>query len=699
MRQISMFDTAPAPEKPAAPVAAPITKAAKKSDEEGISLGEAARIASLRAQLEQANHRYYTLDAPEISDATYDGLMRELKELEAKHPSLVTADSPTQRVGGKASSKFEKVEHRQPMLSLQNAFDDTEISEFDERIRKQLGIASVAYVCEPKMDGLACELVYEHGKLVRGATRGDGAIGEDVTANIKTIRNIPMTLKQPAPAYLAVRGEVFIRKADFAKLNELREREGEPAFVNPRNCAAGSLRQLDPSVTAARPLSAFFYETGAVEGFEALNHQQKLDALAALGLPVNPRRFVASGLDAVRAAYQALLAERHSLPYEIDGLVVKVDSEDERARLGAVSKSPRWAVAYKFPPEEMETVVESIEIQVGRTGALTPVAWLKPVHVGGVTVSRATLHNEEEVRRKGVRIGDWVFLRRAGDVIPEITRVIEAKRTGAEREFVFPTTCPVCGAAATKEEGEAVARCSGASCPAQIVGRLRHFATREAMDIDGCGEKICELLISSGLVKTQADLYRLTLPQLSVMDRFGDKSAQNLLDAIAKSKATTLRRFLYALGIRHVGTATAKQLADHFKDVRKLFDATPESLTNVKDVGEEMARVIHAFFASETNRALIEDLLAQGVVPAPPEDVQAGVFTGKTVVLTGTLASMSREDAKSEIERRGGKVSGSVSKKTDYVVAGTEAGSKLTKAKELGVKVLDEAEFRKLLAD
>jgi DNA ligase (NAD+) len=675
MAQLSLFD-APPPKPPAPANAA-----------------DADRIAAVREQLRYHDHRYYVLDDPEISDAAYDALMRELKELETRNPALISPDSPTQRVGGKPSGRFEKVEHRQPMLSLANVFSDGELVELDERIRKQLGSPQVAYVCEPKMDGLACELVYEHGKLTRGATRGDGAIGEDVTANLRTVRNVPITLKAPAPAYLAVRGEVFIRKADFAKLNQQREAEGEPAFVNPRNCAAGSLRQLDPTVTAGRPLSAFFYEVGHCEGFAAATHQAKLDALAALGLPVNPRRYVAPGLDAVRAAHQSLLAERHELPYEIDGLVVKVDSEDERARLGAVSKSPRWAVAYKFPPEEMETVVESIEVQVGRTGALTPVAWLKPVHVGGVTVSRATLHNEDELKRKGVRLGDWVFVRRAGDVIPEITRVIEGRRTGAEKDFVFPSTCPVCGAEVSREEGEAVARCSGAACPAQIVGRLRHFATREAMDIDGLGERICELLSASGVVKTQADLYRLTLPQLSVMERLGDKSAQNLLDAIARSKQTTLRRFLYALGIRHVGEATAKQLAEHFKDVRKLFDASEETLASVKDVGAEMARVIHAFFASPSNRTLIEDLLMQGVVPAPPEEVKAGVFTGKTVVLTGTLASMSRDDAKSEIERRGGKVSGSVSKKTDFLVAGVEAGSKLTKAKELGVEVLDEEQF------
>jgi DNA ligase (NAD+) len=511
------------------------------------------------------------------------------------------------------------------------------------------------------------------------------------------VHNVPLTLKAGAPAYIAVRGEVFIRKADFAKLNQTREADGESAFVNPRNCAAGSLRQLDPTVTAARPLSAFFYEVGFVEGFEVATHAAKLSEMAELGLPVNARRVVCEGLDAVRAAYQAMLAERHALPYEIDGLVVKVDSEDARARLGAVSKSPRWAVAYKFPPEEMETVVEAIEVQVGRTGALTPVACLRPVHVGGVTVSRATLHNEEELRRKSVRIGDWVFIRRAGDVIPEITRVIDSRRTGSEQEFVFPTACPECGASVAREEGEAVARCSSDACPAQLLGRLAHFATREAMDIDGLGEKVCKLLLDAGLVKSQADLYRLTLPQLEVMERLGEKSAQNLLDAIARSKQTTLRRFLYALGIRHVGEATAKQLAEAFRDVRALFDANVETLTNVKDVGAEMARVIHAFFARPSNRQLIEELLTLGVVPAPPEVVKAGVFSGKTVVLTGTLATLSRDLAKSEIERRGGKVSGSVSKKTDFVVAGADAGSKLTKAKELGVQVLDEARFAELL--
>lgn len=659
----------------------------------------AQRAHQLREEIERADHRYYVLDDPELSDAAYDGLMRELKALEAAHPELCTPDSPTQRVGGKAADKFAKVTRSLPMLSLSNVFDDGELIEFDERVRKALSLEHVAYVCEPKMDGLAVELTYENGTFVLGSTRGDGTIGEEVTGNLRTVRNVPLKLKGHGwPKLLDVRGEVFIRKADFVKLNQQREAEGEPTFVNPRNSAAGSLRQLDPQMTAQRPLSLFVYETGRVDGQSFVSHSQKLDQLAAWGLPVNPRRYPVKGLDGVREAYQSLMKERHALPYEIDGLVVKVDSSDERARLGQVSKSPRWAVAYKFPPEEMETLVENIDVQVGRTGALTPVAHLKPVYVGGVNVSRATLHNEQELRRKDVRIGDWVFVRRAGDVIPEILKVVESKRTGAEREFVFPSSCPVCGAATKREAEEAIMRCTGVACPAQMVGNLRHFASREAMDIDGCGDKVCEALVGAQLVKSYADLYRLDLAKLLTLERMAQKSAQNLLDAIARSKQTTLRRFLYGLGIRHVGEATAKQLAEHFKDVHALFDADEAKLQEVKDVGPEMASEIRAFFAQEQNRRVIEDLLSLGVAPAPPEAPTGGAFSGKTVVITGTLATMEREKAKEEIERRGGKVSGSVSKKTDFVVVGADAGSKLKKAQELGVKTLDEQAFSAMLA-
>jgi DNA ligase (NAD+) len=547
------------------------------------------------------------------------------------------------------------------------------------------------------MDGLAIELVYENGRFVQGSTRGDGTIGEDVTANLRTLRNLPLQLKGQTPKLLEVRGEVFIRKADFVRLNEQREALGEPTFVNPRNSAAGSLRQLDPKLTATRPLSVYLYEVGVVEGLKFESHQHKLEWMEKAGLPVNPRRFVVNGLDELKAAYAKLLSERHSLPYEIDGFVVKVDSEDYRARLGQVSKSPRWAVAYKFPPEEVETQVEKIDVQVGRTGALTPVAFLKPTFVGGVTVSRATLHNEDEIRRKDVRQGDWVFLRRAGDVIPEIVKVIDTRRTGSEQPFEMPKKCPVCGSDVFREEGGAIARCTGVSCAAQLVGRLRHFASRTAMDIDGLGEKLCEQLVASGRVKRHADLYALTVDALMKLERMGEKSAQNLVEAVQRSKQTTLRRFVYALGIPQVGEATAKALAEHFMGVPALMDAGSDALQAVRDVGPEVAGEIHAFFAEPQNREAVQALLSAGVEPKPPEKAAGGPFTGKTLVITGTLSKMTRDEAKEAIERRGGKVSGSVSKKTDFLVAGEEAGSKLEKAKELGVKVLDEAAFAALL--
>ncbi len=655
------------------------------------------RVEVLRQELSHHEYRYYVLDDPEITDAQYDALMRELEALEARFPELASDSSPTKRVGGVPSEKFEKVVRRQPMLSLANVFSDEELAEFDERVRKHLGVEQVRYVCEHKLDGLAVELVYEDGRFLRGSTRGDGTVGEDVTPNLRTIRNIPLMLHGKAPRALEVRGEVFIRKADFARLNREREEAGEPTFVNPRNSAAGSLRQLDPRMTAARPLSFFAYEIGRVEGLAFASHTEKLEALAAVRLPVNPDRHLAHGIDEVRAVYARFLQGRHDLAYEVDGMVVKVDLEDHRKRLGQVSKTPRWAVAWKFPPVEEQTRVEKIDVQVGRTGALTPVAHLQPVYVGGVTVTRATLHNEDELRRKDVREGDWVFVRRAGDVIPEIVKVVTSRRTGEEKEFEFPRRCPVCQSPVKREEGEAVTRCTGGDCPAKGQANLRHFASRAAMDIDGMGEKLSTQLVAQGLVRTWADLYRLTLPQLLTVERLGEKSAQNLLDAITRSKKTTLRRFLYALGIRHVGEATAKALAEHFRDVRRLYEAGVEELTAVKDVGPEVAQEIHAFFARPENRTAIDALLELGVLPEPPEVVEAGPFSGKTVVLTGTLSKMTREQAKEEIERRGGKVSGSVSKKTDLVVAGEDAGSKLKKATELGVRVVDEDAFVALI--
>ena len=665
-----------------------------------------ARAQHLRTEIARADHRYYVLDDPELTDAEYDALLRELQALEAAFPALRTPDSPTARVAGTPSDRFRPVTHRVPMLSLSNAFTDEELVEFDTRVHKVLGPEELPYVCEPKLDGLAVELVYLDGRLEEGATRGDGSVGEDVTQNLRTIRVVPLLLRAPAggpplPRRLEVRGEVFLRRADFARLNARREQEGEPLYVNPRNTAAGSLRQLDPAITASRPLSFFAYEVGGW-GEEAgpapfARHTEKLAWIEAAGFPVNPENRLVSGLEGVRAAYADFLARRHALAYEVDGMVVKVDGEDARRRLGQVSRSPRWAVAYKFPPEEARTKVEAIEVNVGRTGALTPVALLTPVQVGGVTVSRATLHNPLELRRKDVRVGDQVFVRRAGDVIPEIVKVIDSVRTGTEVPYVFPERCPACGSAATMDEDGAILRCTGLDCPAQLQARLQHFAGRGGMDIEGLGDKLAAQLVESGLVKRAADLYRLDLDTLCKLERMGEKSARNFLGALERSKRPPLRRFLYALGIRHVGEATARALAEHFRDVRALYTADAEALTRVKDVGPEMARVIAAFFAEPQNREGIESLLAAGVEPQAPEDVSRGPFSGRTVVLTGSLGTLSREQAKEEVERRGGKVSGSVSRKTDFVVAGEDAGSKLRKATELGVKVLDERAFLDLL--
>ncbi|MFL5413965.1 MAG: NAD-dependent DNA ligase LigA, partial [Myxococcales bacterium] len=574
---------------------------------------------------------------------------------------------------------------------------DEELVEFDTRVRRLLGEERVIYVFEPKLDGLAVTLTYQDGKFVRGATRGDGELGEDVTANLRTIRSVPLTL-EGAPRIFEARGEVFIRKADFVKFNQEREAEGSPTFVNPRNSAAGSLRQLDPRETAKRPLSILFYDVGDTGDLVFTSHWDKLAKLKELGLRTNPENRRCDSLDDVRAGYRDLLSRRHDIPYEIDGTVVKVDSEDQRRRLGAVSRTPRWAIAYKFPAEEEATTVEKIEVSVGRTGALTPVAFLTPVHVGGVTVSRATLHNEEEVRRKDVRVGDRVFLRRAGDVIPEIVRVIvEDRPKGGLPEFEMPKRCPACGAEAHREG--AITRCSNLSCPAQLHGRLRHFASRGAMDIEGLGDQTCSQLVERKMVHTPADLYGLSREEWLSLERMGDKSVDNLLAALEASKRTSLKRFLYALGIRLVGEATARALALQFGTVEKFLDATLDELQGVRDVGPEVAQQIFDFTQTAENRDAVARLLKAGVHPAPEVVQAAGPFAGKTVVLTGSLSSLSREDAKAEIERRGGRVSGSVSRKTDLVVAGEEAGSKLNKAKELGVRIVDENAFRALLAE
>jgi DNA ligase (NAD+) len=658
----------------------------------------AVRAEELRAQLRDASHRYYVLDAPTLSDAEYDRLFRELEQLEADHPDLITADSPTRRVGAAPSEKFAKVTHRRQMMSLANAMTEDEFLEFDARVHRTLGDEPVRYVVEPKLDGLAVTLRYENGRFVQGATRGDGLTGEDVTANLRTIKMVPLQLAGRAPAIFEARGEVFINKRDFVKLNEEREKAGEPTYVNPRNTAAGSLRQLDPRITAQRPLSIFFYEVGETPRLTFATHWEKLALLRELGLRTNPENALCESLPEVRERYRRMLSMRHELPYEIDGSVIKVDSEDQRRRLGAVSRTPRWAIAWKFPAEEEATTVEDIFVSVGRTGALTPVAALKPVHVGGVTVSRATLHNEDELRRKDVRVGDRVFLRRAGDVIPEIVRVIVESRPAGSRPWEMPKQCPACGTPVVREEGEAITRCPNPTCPAKTVSRLRHFASRLAMDIEGLGVETSTQLTETGLVKTPADLYRLRHEQLVGLDRFADLSARNLLAAIEASKTRPLRHVIYALGIRMVGEATAVSLARRFGSLEALMNASVEELQSVRDVGPEVAGQIHDFLALPDQREMIHQLLAAGVRPqAEAAAAAAGPLAGKTVVLTGTLAQYSREAAKAEIERRGGRVSGSVSRKTDLVVAGDDAGSKLKKAQELGVRVVDENGFRELL--
>jgi len=584
------------------------------------------------------------------------------------------------------------------MMSLANAMTEDEFLEFDARVHRMFGDEPVRYVVEPKLEGLAVTLRYENGRLVQGATRGDGLTGEDVTANLRTIKMVPLQLGGRPPAVLEARGEVFINKRDFVRMNEEREKAGEPTFVNPRNCAAGSLRQLDPRITAARPLSVFFYEVGETPGLTFTTHWEKLALLRELGLRTNPENAFCESLPEVKAKYRRMLAMRHELPYEIDGSVVKVDSEDQRRRLGAVSRTPRWAIAWKFPAEEEATTVEDIFVSVGRTGALTPVAALKPVHVGGVTVSRATLHNEDELRRKDVRVGDRVFLRRAGDVIPEIVRVIVESRPAGSRPWEMPKQCPADGTPVVREEGEAITRCPNPTCPAKTVSRLRHFASRLAMDIEGLGVETSTQLTETGLVKTPADLYRLTYEQLVGLDRFADLSARNLLAAIEASKRRPLRHVIYALGIRMVGEATAVALARRFGSLEALMNASVEDLQSVRDVGPEVARQIHDFLALPGQREMIGQLLAAGVRPDPEAAAATGgALAGKTVVLTGTLAKYSRESAKAEIERRGGRVSGSVSRKTDLVVAGEDAGSTLKKAQELGVRVVDEDGFRELL--
>jgi DNA ligase (NAD+) len=664
----------------------------------------AERAAWLKSELNRHSHAYYVLDNPTIPDAEYDKLFRELVELETLHPDLLTTDSPTQRVGGKPLPQFEQVRHAVPMLSLNNAFEDEDVVGFDRRVREGLETdAEIEYATELKFDGLAISLRYEDGVLVQAATRGDGSTGENVTANVRTVRAIPLRLHgKHVPRVLEVRGEVLMFKEDFAKLNERQREAGQKEFANPRNAAAGSLRQLDSRITAQRTLRFFAYGIGVLEG-EAMptSHLALLDWFAQLGLPVCKEKSVVKGAEGLRGFYRAMGDKRKSLPYEIDGVVYKVNQFVQQEKLGFVSRAPRFAIAHKFPAEEAMTVVQDINVQVGRTGAITPVARLAPVFVGGVTVTNATLHNEDEVRRKDVRIGDTAIVRRAGDVIPEVVAIVPELRPADAREFVMPANCPICGSPIVRQEDEAVARCSGGwiKCSAQRKGGLLHFVSRRAMDIEGLGEQLVDQLVDKHVITTAADLYKLGLTSLSELDRMAEKSAQNVLDALEKSKSTTLARFIYALGIRHVGEATAKELASHFGSLDTLLDASEEQLLEVADIGPVVAASIKSFLADPLNIELIQQLRAAGIhwPKLEPKAVEAKPQQGKTFVLTGTLPTLTRDEASALIEAAGGKVAGSVSKKTSYVVAGEEAGSKLAKAQELGVTILDEPGLLKLL--
>ena len=662
----------------------------------------AARAAQLRAQITQHDYRYYVLDDPLVSDAEYDRLMQELRALETAHPELVTSDSPTQRVAGTPSAAFGEVVHQVPMLSLDNAFSEEDVRAFDRRIHERLDRSGdLEYVAEPKLDGLAVSVIYREGRLERAATRGDGVTGEDVTANVRTIRAVPQRLRGVAPALFEARGEVFMTIAGFERMNQLARERGEKVFVNPRNAAAGSLRQLDPRITAARPLSALFYGLGVIEGVPLPAQQSELlELLRAEGLPVSPETRTVRGVEGCLAYYRRIGERRSSLPYQIDGVVYKLDSRADQERLGFVSRAPRWAIAHKFPPDEVFTVVRDIGFQVGRTGALTPVARLEPVFVGGVTVSNVTLHNIGEVRRKDVRVGDTVVVRRAGDVIPEVVSVVLDKRPAGTVPVELPARCPVCNSLVLRTEGEAVARCTGGfTCRAQRQESLRHFASRRALDIEGLGDKIIEQLVERDVVRTPTDLYALTASQLAELERMGEKSAANLVAAIDRSRRTTLPRLLYALGIREVGEATALALARHFGALERLMDAGEAAIQQVPDVGPVVAAHVAAFFASEDHRRVIRALREQGVswpdMTVPPRAAQA--LAGSTFVITGSLAAMTREQAGEALTARGAKVSASVSKKTSFLVAGSEAGSKLAKARELGVPVLDEQQFLELL--
>jgi len=659
-----------------------------------------AEIEQLRHQLNQHNYYYYVLDDPRIPDSEYDRLMRRLQQLEAQNPQLITSSSPTQRVGAEPLKAFTQITHAMPMLSLDNAFTVEEMEDFERRIQDRLKTSdSITMAIEPKLDGLAISLRYEKGELVTAATRGDGATGEDVTQNVRTIDCIPLTLLgDDYPDVLEVRGEIFMPKDGFNKLNQRALAAGEKTFVNPRNAAAGSLRQLDPRITATRPLSFFSYGTGETSAPVGASHSQIMSALKNWGLPVSPELTVQTGQQSFKATYDAIASKRENLPYDIDGVVFKVDDLKQQQALGFVSRAPRWAIAWKFPAQEELTTVEAIEFQVGRTGSITPVARLKPVFVGGVTISNATLHNMDEVRRKDVRAGDTVFIRRAGDVIPEVVRVLAERRVKNALPVELPQSCPVCGSDIIRPEGEAVARCSGGLfCAAQRKEAIKHFASRKAMDIEGLGDKIVEQLVDLGFIHNPADLYKLDADQLASLERMGDKSANNLVDALAKSRETTLNRFIYALGIREVGEATARNLAMEFKTLQAIRQASDEQLQSTPDVGPVVASYIKSFFQQPHNNEVVDALVEAGIHwPDIEIDESESPVYGKTFVLTGSL-SRPRSEYKELLLQAGARVSGSVSKNTDYLVAGEKAGSKLTKAESLGVEVLDEQSLLEFL--
>ena len=655
------------------------------------------KVETLRKQLDHHNYRYYVLDDPEVADREYDTLLRELQKLEQNHPELVTHDSPTQRIGARPLEAFGSVDHRLPMLSLENAMSDEELIAFDERVKKGLDVdKSIEYVAELKMDGLAVELVYENGTFVRGSTRGDGFTGEGITQNLRTVRAIPLKLRdQKWPSSFEVRGEVFMDKQGFVLLNEQRLKEGESPFANPRNAAAGSLRQLDSSVTAGRPLKFFAYE---LAGATQPSQWETLESLKSWGLPVNGHTKLCGSMDAAVNFFHRWENERESLPYEIDGVVVKVNDLAQREALGVRSRSPRWAIAGKFKAQQVTTVVEDIIASVGRTGAVTPVAKLEAVSVGGVTVTNATLHNQDEINRKDVRIGDTVLVQRAGDVIPEVVKVISEKRPKETKPYSLPDSCPQCNGEVIRPEGEVVARCQNAACPAQVKGRIDHFVSKRAMNMDGLGTKLIDQMVEEGLLRDFSDIFTLKKEDVAGLERMAEKSAENLMDAIKASKIVSLWRFVYGLGIRNIGEHLAQVLANRFGDLDAIMSAAPEELEEIDEVGPIVAASIHSFFSGESNRAIVERCLASGVIlENPPTFSGATPLEGKTFVFTGSLEKFTRSEAKEMVEHLGGRAGGSVSQKTDYLVAGPGTGSKKTKAEELGVPILTETEFFNLI--